>query len=105
MRIHDGGWHQHVGFISGITEHKTLVAGTLLVVIGFVYAHGNVRALLAKRIHDCAGFRVKTEFGAVITNALNDRSGQFVEIHDGIAANFAGENDDAGFDHGFAGNP
>ena len=70
---------------------------------GFVDAHGDVLALLPERVYDRAGLWVETDFGAVITDLFDNRTGKLVEVDNGFAANFTGEHHDTGFDHGLAG--
>ena len=49
MRQGDWQRHQFGGFVAGVAEHQTLVAGTDVLARGFILvdAHGNVAALLA----------------------------------------------------------
>ena len=53
--------------------------------------------------HDAAGIAVKTELGAVVTDAADDAAGDFLHVDIGLGADFAGNDDGAGGHEGLAG--
>ena len=82
-----------------------MVAGALFVIRRFINTHGDVLALLPQRVDDRTGFGIKADFWTVITDLFNHRASQLVKVDHGFAANFSSEHDDAGLDHGLAGDP
>ena len=43
MAVGNGRGHEHVCLVRGVAKHQPLVPGPLLVVRGFVHAHGDIR--------------------------------------------------------------
>ena len=68
VRVVDGGGHEYIGFVSGVTKHQALIAGALLKVSTFalVHAHGDVVGLFTDGVQHGTGGPVKAHIGAVV---------------------------------------
>ena len=53
--------------------------------------------------HNAAGVAVKAKLGAVVADAADDATGDFLYVDIGLGANLAGDNDGAGGHEGLAG--
>ena len=103
MRIVDRCRHQHVGFIGGIAEHQTLIAGSLLVVLRLIDAHGDIGRLPADGIHHGTGVAVESALRVVVTNLVHHLAHQAFHVHIGFGGDLARHHHHAGFDQRFAG--
>lgn len=61
MRVVNGCGHQNIRLIRRITEHQTLIAGTLIRFVGFVRAHCDISGLLSDGVDYCAGVAVEAD--------------------------------------------
>ncbi len=107
--IHDRSGHQFGGFITGITKHDTLVAGSLLggfFAFGFFGIHslGDIRTLGGEDVLDKNFVSVENvviihvaDFTDGVTDDLN-----VIEL--GLGGDFATDDGDVAFHIGFAGN-
>ena len=110
VRQEDGHGHERGSFVAGVAEHHALVAGTHLGVLVFrlamllfpagVDAAGDVGGLLGDGIEHAAGVAVEAVLGAVVADAAHDLAGDLGDVHPGFGADFAGNHDHAGADHG-----
>jgi hypothetical protein len=82
-----------------------LIARALFMVGRFIDAHGNIGRLLADSVQHRAALAVKADIAAVVAYFANDFSDQGFGIDPGVRGNFTGQNDHAGFDHGFTSDP
>src|SRR5690606_36848305 len=103
-RVDNGGWHQHVGFIAGITKHQALVACALVFRLGAVYALGDVDRLLTDDVHHATGGAVKADGGGGVANVVDHATDQIFQVNPGSGGDFAGKDGNACFDHGLTGN-
>ena len=58
----NGGRHQHIRLMGGITKHQALVTGTLLFRARAVNALGDFGGLFAKHIDNRTGGTIKAQF-------------------------------------------
>ena len=64
VRQHDRERHQLGRLVAGVAEHHALIARALLLGVGFVDAHGDIRRLLVEVDAYCAG--VSVESGLIV---------------------------------------
>ncbi|MNI35370.1 hypothetical protein D3C73_893930 [compost metagenome] len=95
--------HVAVGFVGGIAEHQALVASAHFFRLLAVNALGDVRGLLADQVQHAAGGAVEADFGAVIADVHDDLAGQRFQVDPGAGGDLAGNDGNAGLDHGLAG--
>ena len=92
-----GNWHRHTlrRLVAGVTEHHALVARANIKRIGLlrlprtVDAERNIRRLLVNRGDNPAGFRVKSQFTAVVSDICDDAARNPGNIHIPFCRNFA----------------
>ncbi len=70
---------------------------------GLVDALGDIGALLVDEVDNAAGIAVKTVLGAVVANAADNATGNFLHVDVGLGADLAGNDDGAGGHEGLAG--
>ena len=101
-------WHQFFGFVYGIPEHHTLVAGTLLVVFlafgGFgVNALGYVWGLLVQGDQDGATLVVELQIGVHVADVLDGVAGNLLVVDYCLGGDFTGNHDETRVHQSFAG--
>src|SRR5690554_5072163 len=101
--VDDRSRHQHVGFVAGVTEHQALVTGTLVFRLGTVHTLGDVHGLLADDVDHATGGTVKAHGGGGVADIVDHATDQLFQVNPGTGGDFAGNDGNAGFDHGFAG--
>ncbi len=99
----EGQRHVVFGFVAGVSEHHTLVPGTLL--CGDVALHTalDVGALLVDGAQDAARVAVEAERPAVIAYAVDEVADYNRNIDVSVGSHFAGHHHLAGGDHSFYG--
>ena len=105
--IGNGKRHQHIGLVTGITEHQSLVARALVQIqtLAFIHALGDVRGLFVHGDQHGAGIRIESHLvGGSIANLADDVTHHFRVINYRLGGNFAGQDHHTGVDQGFAGN-
>ena len=100
VRIVDGSRHQDVGLVGCVAEHQALVASALLLVLGLINAHGDIRRLFADGIQDGAGSAVEAQVGAVVADVEDDVTDHVLEVNVSGRGDLAGDDGHAGLDHG-----
>ena len=107
MCVVDGEGHKAVGLITGVTKHQPLVTGSLVQVqtLALVDPLGDVGRLLVERYDHRTGIGIKPHLGRGVTDFLNGFAGDRCIVRVRFRGDFAGENDHAGVDHGFARDP
>ena len=103
--VRDRHRHQLRSFRAGVAEHHALVAGALLAVEALVAgnAHVNVGRLLVDAGHDGAGFSVEAKFRIVVADPSHSVPGDLLEIERGFGGDLAGNDNESGGGHNFAG--
>ena len=104
VRVSDGCWHEHVGFIGGVAKHKPLVTGALLFIFAFIYAHCDIGRLFANGVDHRAGGTVEANLRTVVANIQHHVSTNILYVYRGFSCDLTSEDDHAGFHHRFAGN-
>ena len=99
VRQHDRQRHQFRGFVTGIAEHQTLVAGATR-----VHSHRDVTGLRVHEIVKLARFGVETDLWIGVPDLLDGfaRDGLIVDL--GGRRNLAGDDATIGGHQGFTGN-
>ena len=94
--------HVTVGLVVGITEHHALVAGALQFRRFALHTAIDVVALLVNGGEDAAAFGVELVFGLGVADATDGATNGVGQINVGVRLHFAGHNDLACGDEGFA---
>ena len=81
VRVVNGRWHEHIGFVGRVAKHQALIAGTLLLVIAFVNAHGDVVRLFTNSVQHRTGSTVEAHIGAVVADVEDDIANHVFEVH------------------------
>jgi len=105
---HDRRGHQFGRFIAGVTKHQALVAGTLfvgLLTLGFagVHALGDVGGLLGDNYIYKHAVGMKDVIVIDIADLADGRARDLDEIQVRLRGDLTADDDDVGFDVGFAG--
>ena len=105
--------HEGLGLVGGVAEHHALVAGSDQVdrvgggaglgLKRLVDALGDIGGLLVDEAHDAAGIAVKAKLGAVVANAADNATGNFLHVNVCLGADLASDDDGAGGHEGLAG--
>ena len=93
--------HVVIGLHIGITEHHTLVAGALVLVIAIINTAIDIIALLVDSAEDTAGITVKLVFCLGITDIIDGLSSYSLQIYISFRADFAHDNYLTGSNEGF----
>ena len=72
--------HVVVGFVTGVTEHHSLISGTLIHGLGTFYSPVDVGRLLVYGREYSAGVAVEFIFAACVPDAVDDAAGDFVQV-------------------------
>ena len=107
MGKHDRHRHQLGGFVTGKTEHQTLITGTLLLEQPFPFGHslGNIGGLLIDGGQYRTGFIIKTHGRVGVANLLDGLPHDGRQIGIGGGGDLAGNDRHASGHHGFTGDP
>jgi len=97
--------HEHVGFVGGIAEHQTLIAGTLFLATLPVHALVDVGRLLAQGIEHRAGVAVEADVRMGVADLDHRVADQLFVVDRGGGGDLAGQDDHAGLGQGLAGDP
>ena len=103
VRVVDGRRHEVAGLVGGVAEHQALVTRALLFRLLAVDALVDVRRLLADQVEHAAGGAVEADVAAVVADVEDHLAGQRLEVDPGLGGDLAGDDGDAGLDHGLAG--
>ncbi len=103
VRVVDRRGHEFRRLGAGVAEHQALVAGALF--FGFLAVHAlvDVRRLLADQVQHAAGGAVEADLRGVVADVENDLARERLQVDPGAGRDLAGDDRDAGLDHGFAG--
>ena len=104
VRERDRRWHQGSGFVAGVAEHQTLVAGALIFRLGTVDALVDVRRLLADDVHHAASGAVETDVGAGVADVADHVTNDLLQVDPRAGGHFASNDGNTGFDQGLNGN-
>ena len=85
--------HVVVGFVTGVTEHHSLISGTLIHGLGTFYSPVDVGRLLVYGREYSAGVAVEFIFAACVPDAVDDAAGDFVQVDVSTRFYFTGEDD------------
>jgi len=102
MRENDGEGHQFRGFGGGISEHETLITGTMVLERTLVKALSNIRGLLFNGNEDVAGLVVETLGRVVVSNVLDGVSDDLLVVDLGLGGDFTQNHDHSGLGSGLA---
>ena len=116
MRERDRQWHELVGLVRRVAEHHPLIArprDVERVVVGRVVASlvggvdslGDVGRLLVDRVDHRAGVAVEAVGGVVVADLANGLAGDPRDVDVGVGGDLPRDDDQAGVDEGFAGDP
>ena len=97
VRVKQRCGHQHIGFVSGVTEHQALVASALIFGLGTVNALINVDRLFADGVEHGTAGAVKTDVRAVVANTADYVADDVFQIHIAGGGDFTGYDGHAGF--------
>ena len=105
MRVINGEGHQGRCLAAGVTEHQALVTGALIKVetLTFVDALCNIGRLAIDRGEDGAALVIETHLGSVVADTTHDLLSDLSVIDMRFGSNFAGNHDQPGRYHRFAG--
>ena len=98
-----GGIPAQQALVAGADQVDRVGGGAGLGLEGLVNALGDIGRLLVDEAHNAAGVAVKAKLGAVVADAADDATGDFLYVDIGLGANLAGDNDGAGGHEGLAG--
>ena len=106
-----GQGHQFRRLVAGVAEHHALVTGAvaqlavgaLLVLQGFVHAHGDVGGLLVDGGNHGTGVAVKAVLAPVIANVPDHLPGDVGDVHIAAGGDLAHHVDQSGAGRGLAG--
>jgi hypothetical protein len=99
----DGKGHQFFGFGCGVSEHETLITGTMVFEGTMVKTLGDIGGLLLNRDENVAGLVVKTLVGMVVSDVLDGVSDDLLVVDLGLGRDFAKDHDHSGLGSGLAG--
>src|SRR5690606_38273833 len=99
----DGGRNQHVGFVAGVTEHQALVTCPLVFRLGTVHTLGDVDGLVTDDVDHATGGTVKAYGGGGVADVVDYTTDLLFQVNPGASGHLAGNDGNAGFNHGFAG--
>ena len=91
MRIGNRGGHQYIGFIARIAKHKSLVASSLLVIMGVIYALRNIGRLFADSVDHGTRVAVETAVGVVVADVIYHAAHDVFDVDIGFGGYFAGD--------------
>ncbi len=104
MGVADRGGHKLLRFVAGKAEHHALIAcAGGFVVIGRVYAHGDILGLLVYGGQHGAGVSVEASLRGVVADVQQGAASDLGDIHVAVAGDLAGHQDHAGSSQGFTG--
>jgi hypothetical protein len=89
--------------IGGITEHDTLVTGTVVLQVTVVQTLGDIGGLLLDGNQDVTGLVVETLLGVIVTNLLDGVSDNGLEVDSGLGGDFTEDHDHTGLGSGLTG--
>jgi len=98
----NGERHQFRGFRSGISEHETLITGTVVFERALVETLGNVGRLLFNGDKDVAGLVIETLRRVVIPNVPDGFSDNLLVVYLGLGRDFTEDHDHSGLGSGLA---
>ena len=98
----NGGRHQYIRLMGGITKHQALVTGTLLFRARAVNALGDFGRLFTKHIDNRTGGAIKAQFWAVVADTQDGITHDFFKINIGGGRDFTCQHHAACFGQGFA---
>ena len=107
MGINDGHRHKLGSFVTGKSEHQSLISRSLFLVeaFGFTDTDGDIRGLLVDGGNDGAGLPVESHGGVVIADFLYSVSYNLGHIHVTGRGNFPGNQRHSCGNEGFTGHP
>lgn len=100
----DGLDYRHKTYLVGsITEHDTLVTGTVVLQIAVVQTLGDIGRLLLNSDQDVTGLVVETLFRVIVTDLLDGVSDDGLEVDSGLGGDFTENHDHTGLGGGLTG--
>jgi len=100
-----GKRHHLRGFVSGISEHMTLISGSnVLGLLHDVDSRGNLSRLLLDGDHDGASLVIKSLLGVIESNLADGLADNLLVVNHSIAADLAKDKDDTSGGGTFASN-
>ncbi len=105
VRVGDRRRHQHVGLVGGVAEHQALVTGALTLGVLAVDSLCDIGRLFAERIQYRAGRAVESHVGMRIANIQHRFPRNFFDVDHRRCSDLARDEDHAGLDQGFTGDP
>lgn len=100
---HDGEGHQLLGLVCRVSEHDTLVTGTVILERAVVETLGDIGRLLLDRDENVAGLVVEALGRVVVANLLNGLADNLLVVDLGLGGDFTENHDHAGLGGGLAG--
>jgi hypothetical protein len=82
--------------VGGITEHDTLVTGTVVLQVSVVETLGDIGRLLLDGDQDVTGLVVETLFRVIVTDLLDGVSDNGLEVDSGLGGDFTENHDHTG---------
>ena len=98
----EGQRHIVFGLVGGIAEHHTLVAGSLIHRVLALHAAVDVRTLFVDGTEHAAGVALEHVFALGVADAVDDLTGDALEVNVCFGLDFARHHDLSGGDEGFA---
>lgn len=89
--------------ISGITEHDTLVTGTVVLQVTVVQTLGDIGRLLLDSDQDVTGLVVETLLRVIVTDLLDGVSDNGLEVNSGLGGDFTEDHDHTSLGGGLTG--
>ena len=88
--------HEYVSFVTRITKHQALIAGSLLFILALVDTHGYIVGLLTDGIEYRTRSTVEAYLGTVVANVSHHFTHDIFKIHIGTGGHLTGYDDHAG---------
>lgn len=99
---HDGQGHELLSLVGGVTEHDTLITGTVILEGAVVKALRDIRGLLLDGDEDVAGLVVEALGGVIVANLLDGVADDTLVVELGLGGDLAEDHDHAGLGCGLA---
>lgn len=94
---------QRTYLVGSITEHDTLVTGTVVLQITVVQTLGDIGRLLLNGNQDVTCLVVETLLRVIVTDLLDGVSDNGLEVNSGLGGDFTENHDHTGLGSGFTG--
>jgi hypothetical protein len=101
---HDSKGHVLGGLVGSVTEHDTLVTGTVVLKVSVVETLSNVGRLLLNGNQDVAGLVVETLVRVVVTNLLDSGADNVLVVDVGLGGDLTEDHDHTGLGSGLDSN-